>query len=136
MYRQLRHAILAALLGAVWILTPMLSVVHVALEPHVYCAEHGILEEGGTHLATGDAATEADSRASRSGEERVPKGGSHTACAFGELATRDIVGFEVSVAIEKAFPGRPSGTPLDQRVKHSPVGLLLVAPKTSPPLAT
>lgn len=137
MYQQYRYTILAAILAALWIATPLLAVVHIALDSHTYCAEHGILEEGVTHHDTSDASRQAPSGAAADAStEGFPNDSGHTPCGFGDTATLDsihlghiptIKAAPIALSIDAYFSGQYAGD------SQPP---LVFAPKTSPPALT
>lgn len=116
---------------AIWILTPLLSVAHVALEQHSYCIEHERLEEGQdghSQVVESDEGGLLNSRPPAGHDEA-----GHEACAFGEDFTRAsscIVSYVLVANEALAFAGAPA---LSTSVVES-TRLLLVAPKNSPPL--
>ena len=115
----------------VWIMTPLLSVVHVVVEEHRYCAEHERLEEDEGHAQGVERVSETSTSRVAPNTPAEPSG-EHADCAFGDDFSRDDyilshhltlhvgLGFAPSAALWVAAP--------------SLADLLLVAPKTSPPL--
>jgi hypothetical protein len=117
---------------AVWIAAPLLSVAHVALDEHTYCAEHERLEEGAN--AHSEPPSEQDSTASVfSSREPGESPDEHEACAFGEDFTRETwtLSHDFVVTPMLAVERAPALVAFDL-VKTTP--LLLVAPKNSPPI--
>jgi len=114
--------------------TPVLSALHVAFEEHSYCAEHG-LEEGSESAVAAHAVSDIKLPAGvRAGENHEPAPG-HELCAFGEIASRDAISAELTLAVEAApLADMRAGLPVESIAGH-PIPLLLVAPKSSPPLA-
>lgn len=121
---------------AAWIATPLLSVAHVVLVEHRFCAEHERLEEGADGHASGTEEGYSDvgesSRVSpgHAEESRVE----HEGCAFGENFTlEDHFVLPLALVAEPAFASEASQVLRTGTVAAS-VPLLLVAPKSSPPL--
>ncbi len=138
MQRGTRHIFLATLLAAVWIATPVLSAIHVALEAHTYCAEHGTLEEGTPHQLDSDTASNTEDSTDagvHTNKEEDSDSSSHTVCAFGDPATRDIKAFDVAVLVGPAPATGACTLAVYENTVPANLRLLLLAPKTSPPLA-
>jgi hypothetical protein len=132
------HSLAATLVLAVWILAPVLAVIHVALEDHIYCAEHQRLEEGSdAHSAVGDSAmTQADAKGSQT-QSFQPRSeesaASHEGCAFGEDFTREGLRLEHRISAEPALMASDSEAIRLTGNASSGIPLLLSAPKNSPP---
>ncbi len=119
-----------------WVATPLLSVAHLALEEHRYCAEHERLEESNSHTLESTAANDSEQqsvvrRSSLPSDERP----SHEACAFSpELIPvgNTLAGF-IAIAIPDAGFEISSICP-SLRFVHCK-RLFDEAPKTSPPFS-
>lgn len=128
-----RHKISATTLVALWIVMPMLAAVHLAVEEHAYCVEHGALEDvadtDGPHV---DFEDDDSARARPGGQEPASP---HEACAFEDCAIRDVEIVELvqMAAIVPVVHG-PMVLLASSHVGN-PVPLLLTAPKISPPFA-
>ena len=137
MYRHQRHSVVAAFLVAVWAITPVLSVIHAALDAHTYCAEHGVLEEGDTHhVATAASRGQQESRSPLligPNQPDAPEQDPHSACAFDDVATRDVTPWCAAMAVVAAPSAHVTAAPARHHVGQSSLRLLLAAPKTSPP---
>lgn len=133
MDRRLRHIFLSGLLAAIWILTPLLSVVHIALEAHTYCAEHGVLEEGRTNHTNELGETDSDLSPAFHATQERPENESHSGCAFNDLATHDITPHVIEVKVT-LVPTSVLVSEITYKKSASPIARLFrTAPKTSPP---
>jgi hypothetical protein len=108
--------------------TLALSFVHQATSEHRFCAEHGAFEEVAIGSEAADAAVQPVSAIATGASE----GESHEACPFDCAIPTDRARFAVD--LDSAV--LPEGPPID-RALHlepvSPVDLLSLAPKNSPP---
>jgi hypothetical protein len=126
--RSLRatHRLAALLVGLFWSLAPILAALHANAEVHRYCAEHGMVEE-----AASGAARAADTHPSaHDASEPAP---SHDGCAFAQVCRfGQVLGPLVHFAASELDP-----TPVPCPVVADPappLAVLLIAPKTSPPV--
>tara|TARA_R110002096_G_scaffold77896_11_gene183507 strand:- start:33639 stop:34073 length:435 start_codon:yes stop_codon:yes gene_type:complete len=131
----------AATLLVLWIVVPLLSLAHVALEEHTYCAEHQRLEEAqdahGKSLAARalDAAEDhAEPPVARSGDGSTgASDGGHESCAFGDDFTRDaqcVPHTSVGIVPAIAFLVLPKTRLAPAKAA---IRLIHLAPKNSPP---
>lgn len=131
----------AATLLVLWIVVPLLSLAHVALEEHTYCAEHQRLEEAQDAHNQGQASNALDAAeehpkapAVRSTDRSSgDEDGGHEGCAFGDDFTRDaqcVAHSSADIAPAIAFIVLPK-THLAPAI--AAIRLIHLAPKNSPP---
>jgi hypothetical protein len=116
----------AAVLAAMWLLSPLVSAVHGALAEHRYCARHGSFEEVG-----------ASSRAERWADDgparvTVAFAGEHHACAFGDVIPCGAA--RLAPPSGQAPPCAGATPPVIASIDLSPIPILAFAPKSSPPV--
>ena len=134
MRRDKRHILSAALIVAVWLATPILSVFHIAFEEHSYCAEHESLEEGPSAHASDARPNVGGHDAAFAGSKDTPEP-NHEECAFGESFTRDTISVDQPCFAEIAHTvSAPPAPPIASDAGPA-IPLLLAAPKSSPPHA-
>jgi hypothetical protein len=132
----------AATLLVLWIVVPLLSLAHIAIEEHAYCAEHQRLEEAPGAHGRSDSANvlenaEGTAQPSVARTSEIPSNGQgdkHEGCAFGDDFTR-----EASYVAQSSYGLAPPASAFDipQNILAAParaaIRLILLAPKSSPP---
>jgi hypothetical protein len=126
-----RYRIPAALLAALWLITPVAISLHGLSERHVYCPEHGTLEEQPAESTLGPRRTAPDDEIDR----RDPSAahGEHAACSFAQVGAHAGVVAEAVSAVSSALdallvPG------LTRQAEHlGSIPVFRFAPKNSPP---
>ncbi len=142
MRQSIQQRVAATTMLVLWILVPLLSLAHIALEEHTYCAEHQRLEEAGnshggrsTISAALGAETEVGPKADSSPASQR-RTGSHERCALADDFTRD------AQSPAHAFPSQAPQLAFSDAISinraevASNIALLHAAPKNSPPQPT
>lgn len=120
------HRCAAMVLALLWLASPVLALLHAQAEIHRYCAQHGTLEEAG-------APEPASPRSDRPVAAGLPTAESpHDGCAFAPhyRFSQILVSFTLEPGGDLPPRRSPGGRPTGW---GSPLPLLLLAPKTSPP---
>jgi hypothetical protein len=129
--RSALRRIPAIAVAMLWVAGPALEVIHDAHTAHVYCAEHGAFEDAGKQAGAAASSTAGSATMAREADGRSE---SHAACAFKASAPCSPAGCEgPDAAIVPRHPEtelRPFAS-----LHPSPIPLLSVAPKSSPPSA-
>jgi hypothetical protein len=119
----------AALLAALWALTPVLFLAH-GEHVHRYCAEHRTFEEAGE--AGRDAAEDAAQEGLAEAMPRLAAGGEHVGCPL--LRTAERVPLLPALARVAAMEAVEVHGPVAGATRaRSPLAVLDTAPKASPP---
>jgi hypothetical protein len=120
----------AILLLAIWIASPLMSVAHAAMVAHTYCAEHERVEEGDNIHAT----KHHDESHALSAVSPVQEDNAHKDCAFSEDFTLEEYFVLASSLIVEVAPTIEVAPVLHSKTDAKGLPLLLIAPKSSPPL--
>lgn len=117
----------ALVVALLWCAAPMLSAVHSAAEAHRYCVEHGAIEEVEFENDQGEPQRPATDQV-RGVDASEP----HEACAFAPFCR---FGQLVTAFVPEAAGniGAIPAPTLDDAASVSPVAVVRIAPKTSPP---
>ncbi len=111
-----------------WIALPVVGAIHGAHEQHVYCAEHGALEElrGGSAAGTSDLPESVI-------DAGAPAPDEHEACAFSHVVPCKAAA-RPSLTWHRLPPAaQPCVAPVASS-DTCPIPLLALAPKSSPPV--
>ncbi len=123
----------AILLLVVWLATPLLSVVHITMEEHTYCAAHDRLEEGGTHSSDPAELESTQSEAPVASAGQNGSESEHEQCALGDCFTLE----KLSPSTKLLSSPTEAADVNIQRFTNISAGeripLLTIAPKCSPP---
>ena len=136
MHRNFAQLVASLCLLAVWIATPLLSVAHLALEEHSYCAEHERLEEGAHGKAQNESSTSAIAGVHVAPDLPGEGDEDHEDCAFGDDFTRECLHCLPSQSAHAAPTALVVDPFLLASIAPATSDLLLLAPKNSPPIAS
>lgn len=115
----------SALIALLWIAFPVASTFHADAHAHVYCVEHGSVEE-----APGGSGAD-----SREGLSSAVEGSAHESCAFLALTTRS-ADVPPAMQLGQIASLRLCGEGLSYaEAEYAAVPVLHRAPKSSPPRA-
>ncbi|MCP4448607.1 MAG: hypothetical protein GY811_25205 [Myxococcales bacterium] len=137
MYQSHKYRVAAISILVLWVVLPLVTLGHVVVEDHTYCADHQRLEEtGDAQDSAGHAALvlDADEAATaNSGSSPADGTGGHERCALGDDVARDAQcpGYLLPTLVPQlAFaalgPSNVGGV-------HLSISILRAAPKNSPP---
>ncbi len=124
----------AILLLVVWLATPLLSVVHITMEEHTYCAAHDRLEEGSSvHSSDSGELEPTQSEAPVASTGQNGSESEHEQCALGDCFTLE----KLSPSNKLLSSATEAADVNVQRFTNISAGeripLLAIAPKCSPP---
>lgn len=124
------HRLAALVVALVWGLAPILAVFHShsSGEAHRYCAEHGVLEDVADE---GDPAPASESDGTVVGQVEAAR--SHRGCAFGTFCRFGQLPSQLVVETGRILEATLVLLPV-ARVPAPSVAVIVVAPKTSPPV--
>ncbi len=122
--RAPKPRILAGILAALWIVVPVASAVHGAIEAHQFCVEHQAFE----HESHGHEHAEDGTQVHAQHEA----GDDHAACAFDDAALRNAPPALADIAV--VVPPATTATATAPAAHGPAADVLAAAPKTSPPL--
>lgn len=123
----------ATLLVALWIVQPLLAIVHAQEHVHRYCPTHRAFEESSASAGSALSAQVRDASAVEKLPPASPMGAlRHEECTFASVSTRaELPGPEVQPVIQVCLEtSRPATAP--PRALGS-LSILDIAPKASPP---
>jgi len=127
---------------ALLVLLQVVGLLHLALVPHRFCAEHGELIEGAAHRVAAHSERAAHTQAAVSslwsGDGEPVENGDHLHCAFWVHQRDRLVQAPAALVVVDALrcpPVDAAPSPSDRAENLSAVPLLALAPKCSPPVA-
>jgi len=126
--RSLRaaHRLSAWVVVVLWCAAPLLAALHAGAEAHRYCAEHGAVEEA-AEAAAGLPADQAPLAQGTDDRASTHEDCSLTPfCRFGQLLAQ--------VILAEAGDLEPGSLPTPSVAPAPGVAVLVIAPKTSPPV--
>lgn len=119
----------AVVVAVLWVLAPVLALLHDVNVEHVYCAEHGTFEEAGS---TGRRSSPTTRETATLSEDARPEPAAHHACVLKSVQPH--AGVAERVRSAGMQPRRAEATVRLFTSHLSPIPILAVAPKSSPPV--
>jgi hypothetical protein len=125
-----------AVLCALFAVAQLASFAHEALNSHVVCAEHGEFIHVAHATASVDApAASRHATAPQARSSNKPRGAAeHEHCGLTTLNRQRSLAFHEAASVAAAPAPSIARAAVRLDVEHSPIALLLLAPKQSPPL--